>query len=426
MSSAMWHGLIASDVKGRGNFYAAIVRDEFARILWLPRLRPDYVRPAVENKQLWYFVRGDDGREVKFYPEEILHIYGMGFDGIQGYSPTKMQMNLLGWNRGTQRYGGSFIKNASRPSGIVSTDNPIKPENKPAILDALRASGRDAGKLILIEGATKFHKMTLDQDEAQFIETMQFQEEDIAGIFGVSPHEIGINRNINNSITEQQTINSVTRGLNPFAVSVEQQMNLQLLSSRPSSGRGGSTERKRYFFQSELKGLLRGDTAAQTAHLIAMFDRGVYSGNDCAGYLGNAPFEGGDVRFINRAYGPIEQAADWSKVSQNNPSPAEPDPSKGETEKKSAAFAPIFRDCVGRTFKRSADRDKAVPGIFRAALAGLAGILGVLSYASFDDAFLEGYLTALGKRSLNWVDAKQADAIAAEELERAVTALTEK
>src|SRR3990167_2217217 len=130
MSAAMWHGLIASDVKGRGNFYAAIVRDEFARVLWLPRIRPDYVRPAVENKQLWYFIRGDDGREVKFYPDEILHIYGMGFDGIQGYSPTKMQMNLLGWNRGTQRYGGSFIKNASRPSGIVSPDNPIKPENK--------------------------------------------------------------------------------------------------------------------------------------------------------------------------------------------------------------------------------------------------------------------------------------------------------
>lgn len=423
MSSAEWHGLIAADLKTRGNFYAAIVRDEFARILWLPRLRPDYVRPAVEDKKFWYFIKGDDGREVKFYPDEVLHIRGMGFDGMVGYSPVTMQMNLLGWNRATQRYGAQFFKNASRPSGLVELTNGIKPERRTEIIEALRASGRDAGKLVLIEGATKFHKMTLDQDEAQFLLTYQQQEEDIAGLFGVSPHEIGINRNINNSITEQQTINSVTRSLNPFTVSVEQQMDLQLLSTRSSSGVGGSTERKRYFFQSNLKGLLRGDTAAQTAHIIAMRDRGIYDGNDCAAYLGNPAFEGGDIRVINRAYGPLDMIDKWSMTSQNNP-PAKPQDSDSASDtsdtKKALAmcFRATMRDAVGRTCSRKKDRELFAATAFRSVIEGIAGILNVAA----DGGFINGYLDALGKRSQDWKEA-QAEAITDIEMERIINVL---
>src|SRR3990167_5268280 len=135
---------------------------------------------------------------------------------------------------------------------------------------------------------------------------------------GVFPFEIGIFRDMNNSITEQATINSVTRYLAPFCVNIEQQLNLQLLSDRPSSGRGGGTERARYFFQSELKGLLRGDTAAQTSHLQAMFDRAIYSANDCRMYLGQEPFEGGDMRVINGAFVPLDKL---DKIAEQRTAP---------------------------------------------------------------------------------------------------------
>lgn len=423
MSSAEWHGLIAADVKSRGNFYAGIVRDGSGDIVSLPRYRPDLVRLSVEDKRLWYLIPDANGIEQRHYPDEVLHIRGMGFDGIQGYSPIRMQMNLLGWNRATTRYGGSFLKNSSRPSGLVSLTNAVKPERKKEIIEALRASGREAGKMVLIEGDAKFSKMSLDQDEAQFIETMQFQEDDIAGIFEVKPHEIGIMRHSTNNNIEQETISSVTRNLATFAVSVEQQMSMQLLSDRPSSGRGGSTERKRYFFQSELKGLLRGDTAAQTAHIIAMRDRGIYSGNDCTGYLGLPPFDGGDVRVINAAYVPLDMLRELA-AKRKGPAPGAPNGEGGPVPAENKAsvesmFGGLFRAAVGKAIARKKDREKSVNGIFRDVLLGISAALGVSGFNADD------YLGAMAFRAKDWTESKS-DAIVEDELTRAVAAIMEK
>lgn len=437
MTAEYFHGMIAADKKLWGNFYAFIGRGGNGKPSYLVRIRPDYVTPKIISKQLWYEITGDDGLQKKFYPDEILHLPGLGFDGRVGYSPMRMQMNLLGWNRATTRYGAQFFKNASRPSGIISTSEAMKPERKLELVENLRRSGRDAGKLLLIEGATTFTKMTMDQDEAQFILTCNMQEEDIAGVMGVYPHEIGITRNSNNSITEQLTINTVTRHLAPFCVQTEQQMNLQLLSDLPSSGIGGGTERSRYFFQSELKGLLRGDTAAQKDLLIGMFDRGIFSGNQCADYLGMPPFENGDMRVINGAYVPFDMLEEIAKRRKPGDTGAPnsaggPPPTENQRAPKGQVFASadptaricksyshLFEAAIGRTLsrKKPADREKFALLDFRPVLTGLAAAIGV----EIDSEFEDRYLAALAQRSLEW----ESNAAAAGELARAMDALIE-
>jgi HK97 family phage portal protein len=414
-----YFALLSADLDLWGNHYSVIERGSSTgrlRALW--RIRPDMVRIEQDDDgSLTYCVQDDKGGEQRFSSARILHIRGLGFDGIRGYSPIRMMMNTIGWSEAAQRYGNSFFKNASRPSGIISTDMPVKKEVKPEIIEALRASREKVGSLILIEGATKYHPLSMPNDEAQFLETLQYQEEKICGIMETPQHKVQILRRSTNNNIEHQAIEAVTDCLQPLCVRVEKAFEHQLLSDEPSSGLGGGTERDRYSMQCELKGLLRGDTAAQTAHLQAMFDRGIYSGNDCADYLGNAPFEGGDQRFINRAYGPLDMAAEWSKVSQNNPSPAEPDPGKGETEKKAQAFFPLFRDCVGRTINRR-DREKAADAIFRPILCSMAQALD----ATVGDSFLDRYLAAIGKRAAGWDEGK-ADEITSTEFERAVNEL---
>jgi HK97 family phage portal protein len=444
MTAAYWHGLIAADLKLWGNSYAYIQRNPVtAKKEYLWRIRPDFVRIEVRNKaslatesvygsnvtvdpqaKMWYCVRDSQGGETKFYPEEILHIRGLGFDGIKGYSPIRMQMNLLGWNRATTRYGAQFFKNASRPSGIVSTPGPLPNDKgqRDGVIANLTKSGKEAGKLMLIEGAVTYHKLTMDQDEAQFILTANMQEEDIAGIMDTKPVDIGIMRHMTNNNVEQETISSVTRNLRPFAISIEQWFNLQLLSDRPSSGRGGGTERERFFFESELKALLRGDTAAQTAHVKEMISSGVYTPNMGCDYMSVPRYEGGDVHVINRAFAPVETIDEWSKVSQNNPpASSESDPQKPAANRITMDASGIFRDAIGRVVGRKGDRAKSVAAIFEHVLLSLAVGMDVV----LGEEFTERYLAAMGKRAADWEE-PAIDTIAADELERAVHAIQER
>ena len=436
MTAADFHGFMPADKRLWGNFYAFIQRNGFGKPVALWRIRPDYVRPKLKGRQFLYEITGDDGLPKPFFPDEILHLPAISNDGRVGLSAVRSNHNVLAWNRATVRYGGQFFKNASRPSGIISTTDTLKGDAKKDLIENLRRSGKEAGKLLLIEGAATFTKMTLDQDEAQFILTHNLQEEDICGDFDVFPHEVGITRNSNNSITEQLTINTVTRHLTPECVRNEQGMNLQLLSDLPSSGRGGSTERKRYFFQSELKSLMRGDTAAQTAFLKAMRDLGIYDGNQIADYLGDSPYEGGDIRVINGAYVPLDMLRDIAKNRRpgdvgapNGPGGDPPTDNKQKAELPSkfaetearvrGSYSFLFADAVGRVVsrKKPQERAKYTPIAFRPVMSGLTHALGVK--ASTD--FMDRYLAALSERSAGW----ESEAVSSEELGRAMDALIE-
>ncbi len=432
ITSKAWFGLISADVHLWGNSYAYIERARgSARIVGLWRILPDAVRIETSNdgKDFWYWVRYGVGVEEKFLQDEIVHIRGLGFDGIRGYSPIAMERRSIAWSASTMAYSSKYYKNAFRPSGLLVAPAAMKPEQKKGLIDNLRAQGKDGG-LALIEGALEYKPLTIPNDDAQFIETMNYQEQNICGIMEVYPHEIGIMDKLTFNNVEQLTISSITRNLQPFAIDVEQWLDLQLLSDGRSSGIGGGTERERYFHHCELKVLLRGDMAAQTLHVKEMIGSGVYAPNDGRDYLELPPYAGGDVYVINRAYGPVDSIDEWTMSSQNNPPAKPPAPAetpKPEPVKKAARLDAIkesaritFRDAVGRLWKRTKGRDQFAPEIFRAAFDSLAIAMGSEPAADFRAQ----YLGALGKRSLDWKES-ELNVIAAMESSRAFDELLE-
>ncbi len=433
LTSAAWFGLISADLHVDGNSYAWQERGSATgRIRNLWRFCPDMMRLDQKgNGPIDYYARRADGTEQHFSAHEILHIRGLGFDGVRGYSPIALMRQELGWALATRRFSSKFYANAFRPSGLIFSTTVTKEPEKSKMLAALKAAGKDGGLALIEGGALDYKPLMIPQNDQQFLETMQFQDERIAGIMEVYAQEIGIMRHMTNSNVEQMTISSVTRNLVPFATGVEQWMNLQLLSDAPSSGRGGGTERDRFFIQSNFHALLRGDTAAQTAHLIAMRDRGIYDGNDCADYLGLPPFEGGEIRVINGANVPLEDLKEIAAQRSAPPAPADPnqdDPEPDEPAKDPATatalgqmFSHVFRDAVGRCLKRTKDRERAVVTIFAPVLDSIRAVTN----SAADDAFLLDYLSALGKRAVTWDDA-QADSISTDELNRLIEALIER
>jgi HK97 family phage portal protein len=429
MSSMAYFELMSADLDLWGNNYSYIERfPNSLRVRYLWRIPPDLVRLYIDPQtdELWYLVRDGSGVEVRFYPDEILHIRGLGFDGYCGYSPIQMQKRALQWNSAAVQQNSHFYQNASRPSFIVTTQNALKDKAKDSLIKSLTRSGKDAGKGILVEGPLDVKMLQFSPDDMKFVETAQLQEEDICGIFRVPPHKVGILRRSTNNNIEHQDIEWVRDSIQPICERVEQWMDLQLLSDRRSSGLGGGTERERYFVECDLKGLLRGDTAAQTEHIREMINWGVYSQNDARDYLGQTPIDGGDRYWMNSANIPIDKVDEFLGQRNTTAGAANPNSNTMKGNETAAqdriekAFGLVFKDAVGRLMARKpADREKAAPGTFYWLLFALSEGLG----CEWDSFFADDYLKALGKRAVKW---EEFDGAAPLELSRAIKALLER
>lgn len=138
-----------------------------------------------------------DGHEVAlgwFTTRDILHIPGMMMPGdFTGVSPIAYARETIGLSLAAQRYGAKFFSNGAMPAAIVEVPGALSEEGLARARDAWRAanSGADnAHRVALLTEGAKFSKIALSNDEAQFLETRQFQVPEVARIFGVPPHLI--------------------------------------------------------------------------------------------------------------------------------------------------------------------------------------------------------------------------------------------
>lgn len=429
---------MSMDLDQEGNSYSYIQRDGFGHPIALWRLLPDtvhmhiVVRAVVDasmangiRNELTYRAFDMYGNAYTFYADEILHVRGLGFDGIRGYSPTHMLMNTLGYARATVRYGAQFFKNSSRFSGIISVASAMKPDAKKQLIADLSARGRDSGALGLLEGAATFQKFSMDQDEAQFLETMQYQDEYLAGCYKVKPHKIGIMRHMTNNNVEQQNIEAATDSIHPLCERIEQYFDLAIFSEDASTGpNGGESEFDAYYMECDINSMMRGDMKSRSDYYKTMWSMGAMSNNEIRRAENLPGYDGGDMRVMPVNFATIQQIADGSalKAGQtaaktDNPddkTPADKPTEKPNTDKTKAALLPIFADAVGRVANRKKPEDKArcVPTTFYSAFVAIA--------AAFEKPkntdHIAAALTEMAVRAESWT-ADRVDEIAAEELD---------
>jgi HK97 family phage portal protein len=184
-----------------GNAYAQIVRDGRGRVLALYPLLPskmDVSRTA--GGALVYAYRRDrdesrnnpDGGTVYLRRDEVLHIPGLGFDGLIGYSPIAMSKNAIGMAQATEEYGASFFSNGAQPGGVLEHPGVIKDAQR--VKDSWNAAYQGSGnahRVAVLEEGMKFQAIGIPPEQAQFLETRKFQINEIARIFRVPPHMVG-------------------------------------------------------------------------------------------------------------------------------------------------------------------------------------------------------------------------------------------
>ncbi|RKJ19868.1 phage portal protein, partial [Butyricicoccus sp. 1XD8-22] len=232
-----------------GNAYAQIIRDGRGNVLSLYPLLPDrMVVDRTSTGELFYEYRKDTG-SVILRREEVLHIPGLGFDGLVGYSPIAMAKNAIGMALATEEYGAKFFANGANPGGVLEHPGVVKDPSKiRESWNAVYQGSSNAHRIAVLEEGMKFQSIGIPPEQAQFLETRKFQTEEICRIFRVPPHLVANLDKATFSNIEHQSISFIDNTIMPWVTRIEQSMKKALLSE---------ADKKEYFIKFNLNGRLR-------------------------------------------------------------------------------------------------------------------------------------------------------------------------
>ena len=312
MTSFVFRETLMSHLLLWGNAYAQIVRNGRGQPVALYPLLPNKMDVSrAPNGELRYTYNRDvdesglkpKGGYITLRKDEVLHIPGLGFDGLIGYSPIAMAKNAIGMALATEEYGASFFANGANPGGVLEHPGVIKDVQR--VKDSWNAAYQGSGnahRVAVLEEGMKFQAIGIPPEQAQFLETRKFQINEIARIFRVPPHMVGDLEKSSFSNIEQQSLEFVKFTLDPWVVRWEQSLCQALLL--PS-------EKSDVFIRFNLDGLLRGDYASRMTGYATGRQNGWLSANDIRELedMNRIPAsEGGDLFLVNGSMTKLVQA----------------------------------------------------------------------------------------------------------------------
>lgn len=317
MTSFVFRETLMSHLLLWGNAYAQIIRDGSGRVLALYPLLPSSISvDRTSSGQLFYEYRTDAG-PVTLRPQDVLHIPGLGFDGLIGYSPVAMAKNAIGMAIACEEYGASFFANGANPGGVLEHPGVVKdPKRVRESWNSVYQGSANAHRIAVLEEGMKFQAVGIPPEQAQFLETRKFQINEIARIFRVPPHMVGDLEKSSFSNIEQQSLEFVKYTLDPWVVRWEQAIQKALFL--PS-------EKRTYFTKFNVDGLLRGDYQSRMNGYSVGRQNGWLSSNDIREMedMNRIPAEqGGDLYLINGNMTKLQDAGAFANTKKEGKSNA--------------------------------------------------------------------------------------------------------
>ena len=315
MSSFVFRETLMTHLLLWGNAYAQIIRNGKGEVIALYPLMPNRMRVDRDSKgELYYsYTRYSDeaptinGMTVTLRASDVLHIPGLGFDGLVGYSPIAMAKNAIGLAMATEEYGAKFFANGAAPGGVLEHPGTIKdPQKVKESWNTAYQGSSNAHRVAVLEEGMKYQPIGISPEQAQFLETRKFQINEIARIFRIPPHMIGDLEKSSFSNIEQQSLEFVKYTLDPWVIRWEQAISRSLFRT---------DEKKLLFAKFNVDGLLRGDYASRMNGYAIGIQNGFMCPNDARALenMDLIPDELGGNKFLcNGSMVDLARAGDWS------------------------------------------------------------------------------------------------------------------
>jgi len=276
-----------------GNGYAEIVRDRLGRVVELWPITPDRVTLKWNNGLIAYDVNVDAGNTITLPFQNVMHVKNLSHNGFLGISVISQARKSLGLSKDLETFGSKFFREGTHPGIIVTHPHKLDGETfdnlKKSLTDTYSGLG-NAHRLMLLEDGMKPEKITIQPDDAQFLESRTFQIDEVARWFNLPPHKLKELSKSSFSNIESEQISFVIESLLPRIVSIEQTFNSQLLTAE---------ERQAGLYTKHtIEGLLRGDAASRANYYRTMWNMGAISINEIREKEDFDPIEGGDIHYV--------------------------------------------------------------------------------------------------------------------------------
>lgn len=288
MTSYTWREVLMANLVLRGNSYFFIDRDKNARPTAISYIDADKVQVTKYQGELYYNIKGI---ENPVHQSNILHFLGLGFDGCMGKSVIEVHQDTIGLSLAANKYGGNFFGNASKPSGVLKHPSKLSKEAAERLKNSWNNSYGGVSNMhrtALLEEGMDFKTVSINPQDADFLNTRKFQVNEIARIFRVPPHLIGDLERATFSNIEQQGIDFVVHTLRPYLSNIEAELNRKLFRE---------SEKDFYYIKFNVNGLMRGDSKARAEFYKNMSLIGAMSINEIRRFEDMNKIEGGDKHY---------------------------------------------------------------------------------------------------------------------------------
>lgn len=338
MTSFVFRETLMSHLLIWGNAYAQIIRDGAGRVLGLYPLLPDKMEVQRDDRGNIYYVYSRNSDEnpmfkeygnIKLKAEDVLHIPGLGFDGLIGYSPIAMAKNAVGMTLACEEYGASFFANGANPGGVLEHPGVLKdPSKVRESWNSVYRGVNNAHKIAVLEEGMKYQQIGIPPEEAQFLETRKFQINEIARLYRIPPHMVGDLDKSSFSNIEQQSLEFVKYTLDPWVIRWEQSLQRSLLLPG---------EKGKYFIKLNVDGFLRVDYQSRMNGYAVGRQNGWFSANDIREMENMNPIpdeEGGNLYLVNGAMTKLADAGAFAGADNGQQKEEEKLPAQENSRKR--------------------------------------------------------------------------------------------
>lgn len=304
-----------------------------------------------DNKQIVYKVTLAGGSSPITLPKrQILHVPGLGFNGVIGYSPVAFAREAIGLGLALEEYSELYFGQGTHPGVVVSHPGKLSQQGHDNLQSSLMDAHSGLGKshrLMLLEEAMKIEKLGIDNKDSQFIESKKYSNIDIGTrIMRVPPYMYGEMEKSAWANVEQQALDYVVKTLRPWLVRYEQALNSALLSE---------DERGTYFFEHLVDGMLRGDIKSRYEAYAVGRNNGWLNADEIREFENMNPMESGQgkIYLIPLNMIPATQAGKEPDVPA--PTPAQNNRAAYRFRIDNA-FRGVIADAAGRVVRKEAQR----------------------------------------------------------------------
>jgi HK97 family phage portal protein len=316
---------------GNGYAYLELANNGQVREMW--PLRPDRmtVKRGTDGALVYvYQLPGGGDRILQAW--QVHHRRGLSSDGIVGYSPVRVAMLAIALSMATEEFGARFFSQGARPGYFLSYPGVLKDDAFNRLDKRFNRQGglSNAHRVQILEEGMKAETVGIPPDEAQFLQTRIFQAQEIARIFRMPPHKIGLLENATFSNIEHQAIEFVTDTIRPWVRRSEAAIWRDLLTE---------SEKQTLYVEYLLEGILRGDTISRYQSYAIGRQWGWLSVNDIRRMENQDPVTGGDVYL----------------QPMNMVEAGEPSPDQDQDQRSAVTWvAPLVEDAARRIVRREA------------------------------------------------------------------------